>query len=60
MLHQNNIPLLEYKNSTVKNEYEYLNKKDEELKGDNITIENEGIVEYGNDFLNCKFNQSKQ
>ena len=51
MLHQKCIPLQEYKNSTVKNEYQYLYKKDEELKGDNITDENEGIVEYGNDFL---------
>ena len=35
-------------------------KKDEELKGDNITVENEGNVEYGNDFLNCKIIHSKQ
>ena len=48
------------KNSTVKNEYEYLYKKDDELKGDNITVENEGIVEYGNDFINCKVIHSKQ
>ena len=27
---------------------------DDELKGDNITVENEGVVEYGNDFINCK------
>ena len=54
MLHQKYIPLQEYENSTVKNEYQYLYKKDEELKGDNIAVENEGIVEYGNDFINCK------
>ena len=60
VLHQNYIPLQEYENSTGKNEYQYLYKKDEELKGDNITVENEGIVEYGNDFINCKFIQSKQ
>ena len=50
-LHQKNIPLQEYENSTVKNGYQYLYKKNEELKGDNITVENEGIVEYGDDFL---------
>ena len=60
MLHQKYIPIQEYKNSTVKNEYQYLYKKDEELKGNNITVENEGIVEYGNDFLNCKIIHSKQ
>ena len=60
MLHQEYIPIKEYENSTVKNEYKYLYKKDDELKGDNITVENEGIVEYGNDFLNCKIIHSKQ
>ena len=38
----------------------YINKKDKELKSDNITIENEGIVEYDDDFLNCKLIPSKQ
>ena len=52
--HQKYIPLQEYENSTVKNEYQYLYKKDEELKSGNIT------VEYGNDFLICKIIQSKQ
>ena len=60
MLHQKLIPLQEYENSTVKNEYQYLYKKDGVLKGDNITVENEGIVEYANDFLNCKIIHSKQ
>ena len=60
MLHQKYIPLQEYGNSTMKNEYQYLDKKDEELKGDNITVENEGVVEYGNDFSNCKIIHSKQ
>ena len=59
MLHQKCIPLQDYENSTLKNEYQYLYKKDEELKSGNITVENEGIVEYGNDFLNCKFMHSK-
>ena len=60
MLHQKYIPLQEYENSTLKNEYQYLYKKDEELKSDNITVENDGIVEYGNDFINCKIIHSKQ
>ena len=29
-------------------------EKDDELKGDNIRDEKEGIVEYGNDFENFK------
>ena len=60
MLHQKYIPIQEYENSTMKNEYQCLYKKDEELQGDNITVENEGIVEYGNDFLDCKIIHSKQ
>ena len=28
--------------------------KKREMKNDTITVENEGIVEYGNDFINCK------
>ena len=60
MLHQKYIPLQEYEKSTVKNEYQYLYKKDGELKGDNISVENEGVVEYGNDFINCKIFHSKQ
>ena len=52
MLHQNYFPLHKYKHSTLTNEYQYLYKKDEELKGNNITDENEGIVEYDIDFFN--------
>ena len=59
MLHQKYIPIQEYENSTKKNVYQYLYQKDEELKGDNITVENDGIVEYGNDFINCKIVHSK-
>ena len=44
----------EYESSTEKEDYQYLYKKDGELKGDNI--ENEGIVQYGNHFINCKIN----
>ena len=29
-------------------------KKNNELKGDNITDENEGNIENGNNFINCK------
>ena len=47
MLYQKYIPIQEYENSTMKNKYQYLYKKKEELKGDNITDENEGNVEYG-------------
>ena len=59
MSEQKYIPIQEYENSSLKNEVEYLYKKDDELKGDNITEENEVIVEYGNDFLNCKIIHSK-
>ena len=48
-----------YPNSSIcnfhkKDESHYLYKKDDELKGENITDENEGIIENGNDFNNCK------
>ena len=59
MLHQKYIPIQEYETSTVKNEYQYLYQKDEKLKGDNITVENDGIVDHGNDFINCKYIHSK-
>ena len=44
MLHQKHILLQDYEKSTVKNEYQYLYRKDEVIKGNNITVENEGIV----------------
>ena len=50
MLHQKYYPIQDYETSTVKNEYQYLDEKDDELKSDNISVENEGIVEYGNEF----------
>ena len=59
LLDQKFISIQKYENSTMKNEYQYLHKKDEELKGDNITVENEGIVEYGNDFIFWKIVHSK-
>ena len=42
------------KSFKTKNEYLYLYKKDDELKPDNFTAEDEGIIQYSNDFLNCK------
>ena len=60
MLHQKYIPLQEYENSTVKNEYQFLYKKDEVLKSDNVIEENEGVVEYGKNFENCETILSKQ
>ena len=60
MLHQKYILLQEYEKSTVKNEYQNLYEKDKDLKANNITVENEGVVEDGNDFVNCKFIHSKQ
>ena len=60
ILHRKYIPVQEYMNSSAKNMYDYLYKKDMELEDDNITVENEGVVEYGNDFLNCKIIHSKQ
>ena len=60
MAHQKYIRIQEYQNSIMKNEYQYLYKKDGEVKGDNIIVEIEGVVEYGNDFINCKIIHSKQ
>ena len=60
MLYQKYIPINEYPNSTMEDEYQYLYKKDSEIKSDNITQENEGVVEYGIDFINCKIIHSKQ
>ena len=53
MLDRKYIPIQEYKTLTEKSEHQYLYQKDAELKSDNLTDENEGIVEYGNDFINC-------
>ena len=55
MAHQNYIPIQEYENSTMKNEYQYLYKKNEE-----ITNDPEGVdIVYGEDFLNYNFILSK-
>ena len=31
-----------------------MHKKDDEMKNDNITVETVGVLEHGNDFINCK------
>ena len=58
MIYQKYITIEEFDNSEMRDEYQYLHKKDSELKGDNV--EDDGIVEYGSDFLNCKIIDSKQ
>ena len=56
MLYQKYFSLQEYETSTVKNEYQYFHKKNEE-----VTKDPEGIdIVYGEDFLNCKVIHSKQ
>ena len=54
MLHQKRILFQQYENAAEKIEYRYLYKKDDELKGDNITDEKENVIENGKDFMNCK------
>ena len=53
MIYRKFIPFEEYKNSTQKEEYVYLHKKDDEMKNDIITVEKDAIVEYANDLINC-------
>ena len=55
MLHQNYILLQEYENSILKNQYQYLYKKNEEINNDPEGIDNV----HGEDFLNCKIIHSK-
>ena len=52
MLYQKYISIKEFEDSEMRDEYDYLHKKDPELKDDNV--EDDGLVEYGSDFLNCK------
>ena len=54
MLHRKIIPIQEYATSAEKYQSHYLYKRDDETKGENITDENEGIIEYSNDFIICK------
>ena len=44
-----NIKLQQKKTSII-----FFYKKDDELKGDNITDANDGITAYGKDFINCQ------
>ena len=53
MLYQKYITVEEFENTKMADEYQYLYKKDSELKCDNI-IENDGRIQYGNVFVNCK------
>ena len=54
MLHGKYIPNEELKKAIQKDEFEYLYKKNDELKGDIITNEKESIFEHGNNFISCK------
>ena len=56
MLHQKYIPIQEYENSTMKNEHQYLYRKNEESTNDPEGVD----IVYGEDFLNCKIIHSKQ
>ena len=58
MIHQKYITIEEFANDELENEYQFLYKKDSELKDDNV--EDDSIVEFGNDFLNCKIIDSKK
>ena len=58
--YQKYVTIEEFENTEVEDEYQYLYKKDSELRGGNITVENESVVEYGNEFLYCKIIHSKQ
>ena len=61
MVYQKYIIIIEeFENTEMEDEYQYLYKKDSELKGDNITVEDDGIVECGNEFLNSKIIHYKQ
>ena len=55
MLQRIYITFEENENSRQKDVYEYFYKKDDEIK----RTENEGIVKYGNDLINCKKIHSK-
>ena len=55
MIHQKYITIEEFENDEMEDEYQYLYKRDSELKGDG-----DSEVEYGNDFLNCEIINSKQ
>ena len=54
MAHQKIITVEEFKTSKMFDEYQYLYKKGTELKG----CEDDSMVEYGNEFLNCQIIES--
>ena len=58
MLYEKFLTIKEYEieSKELIDEYEYLYNKNKELKGGN---DDDGIVEYGNDFLNCKIIHGK-
>ena len=58
MLYQKYITIEEFDNSEIRDEHQYLYKKDSELKG--VNVGDDGVVEYGDDFLSCKIIDSKQ
>ena len=60
MIHQKYITIEEFANDEMEDEdeYQYLYKRDSELKGDNFKDDSE--VEYGNEFLYCKIIHTKQ
>ena len=60
MLYQKYITIEDFEKTEVEDENQNLYKKDSELKGGNNTVENESVVENGNDFLNCEIVHSKQ
>ena len=55
MIHQKYFTIEVFENDEMEDQYQYLYKKDSELKGDD-----DGEVENGNDFLNCEIINSKQ
>ena len=56
MSYQKYITIEEFESKELKDEYQSLYKKDSDIKG----CEHESMVEYGNEFLDCKIIDSKQ
>ena len=55
MIHHKDVTIEDIENNEMKDEYQYLYKRDSELKGDD-----DGEVEYGNDFLYYEIINSEQ
>ena len=60
MAHQKYSTIEEFENSKMFDEYQYLYKKDSQLKGYSDIEDDEDIVENGIVFLNCKLIDGKQ